>query len=186
MSQSSSRVLLRSKLRVQDGQAATFQVGEQYPVMTSGFFGSSGLASLAGYYPQFTFQNLGLTLKVTAAVNGDTDATLDIDAQYKVLSGDSVNGIPIVSQRALKSTACLPFGEWAVVAGLMNPQEARSLSGLAGLARIPFLGPLMSQRTNSHEDTQVLILIRPTLLAPPPTPFPAVFVGPWNRPITPL
>jgi Flp pilus assembly secretin CpaC len=103
-----------------------------------------------------------------------------------VLTGESVNGIPSIAQRALKSNTSLPFGEWAVVAGLLSPQEARAITGVAGLERIPVLGQLLKSHTNSDGDARVLILIRPTLLTPPPVLSPSVFVGTFNKPVTPM
>jgi general secretion pathway protein D len=129
---------------------------------------------------------LGLTLKVTPSVHDDAEVTLNIDTQYKVLAGGSLNGIPAISQRTLKSEARLEFGQWAVLAGALSPQEGRTLSGIAGLSRVPFLGSLLSMHTNTRDDSQVLILIRPLLITPPRPGTGPVFMGPLNRPVTPL
>ena len=103
-----------------------------------------------------------------------------------MLGGTALNGIPIIAERLFQSTARLPFGEWAVVGGLLNAQEAHTLSGLAGLARVPFLGPLASTRSATNDDSRVLILIRPTLITAPQPEQPPIFVGTFNRPVTPL
>jgi general secretion pathway protein D len=186
LSRSSSNVLLSSVLRSVDGQPASLKVGERYPIITAGYSGPTGPASVAGYIPAMTFEDLGLTLKVTPTVHNEREATLDIDAEYKVLSGTADNGIPVISNRTLLSKARLSFGQWAVVAGLLNTQEAHTISGLAGLAEVPFLGPLTSVHDRTNEDSQVLIVIRPSLLTPPPLPTPSIYVGTQGRPLTPL
>jgi type II secretory pathway component GspD/PulD (secretin) len=186
MSQSSSNVLLSSVLRGLDGQPATLKVGERYPVITSGYSGATGSAAAAGYIPITSFEDLGLTLKVTPQVHDERETSLDIDAQYKVLSGAAANGIPVISNRSLVSRARLAFGEWAVVAGLLNSQEAHSISGLAGLSRVPFLGPLTSVHNGANENSRVLILIRPSLLTLPARMTPSFYVGSDARPLTPL
>ena len=99
-----------------------------------------------------------------------------------------MNGIPIISNRALKSTARMRFGEWAVLAGMLNGQEARTIAGLAGLSRVPVIGQLTSTHTKNKQDSDVLVLIRPTLLTLPPgeTPGYSFFLGTDTHPRTPL
>ncbi len=70
----------------------------------------------------------------------------------------------------------------------MNNQEARSIAGIAGLARIPYLGPLFSVHDKDDTAGEVLLLVRPHLLTPPPNEQKtiAVHLGSDNKPITPL
>ena len=113
--------------------------------------GTNGTTNSYTPVPSFTFQDLGLTLKVTPSVHDLEETTLDIDAQFNVLTGQSVDGVPVLSQRSLKSVARVRAGQWAVVGGLLDTQEARNIAGLAGLARLRGLGPLFS--THEHDTT---------------------------------
>jgi type II secretory pathway component GspD/PulD (secretin) len=179
--------LNESMVRAMGGTAATLKVGDRYPLVTSSY-SLPAEATTPGFSPApvINYEDLGLTVKVTPTVHDSTETTLDIDAEFKLLSGASVDGMPIISNRTLKSQARLKFGEWVVVAGLLNSQQARKISGIAGLARVPLLGPLTSVRDNSNEGRQVLILMRPVLITPPASERrpPSFALGSETRPTT--
>ncbi|MBI1790483.1 MAG: hypothetical protein HYR60_23365, partial [Acidobacteria bacterium] len=101
MSQSNARSLLRVHLRSTDGQAATFHVGDKYPVLTGGYFGGVDSNNPSAYRPppQFTFEDLGLVVKVTPKINGREEVSLNVEAEFKVLAGQALNGIPVISNR---------------------------------------------------------------------------------------
>jgi type II secretory pathway component GspD/PulD (secretin) len=113
---------------------------------------------------------------------------LDLETEFKVITGQSVNGIPIISNRKLATKVRMREGESAVVAGLLTSNEARSIAGIAGLGEMPGLGALFRQTNKSDQTSEVLLVIKPTLLSLPPGEFVThtIFTGSETRPLTPL
>jgi len=187
---SSARTLLRTNIRSVDGMPATFHVGARYPILTSGYFGPASFSGPGAYTPppSFNFEDLGLVLKITPRIHGTEESSLDLEAEFKVLAGQALNGIPIISSRKITSKVRLKHNEWATVAGMMSANEARSISGLAGLAQIPGFGALVRQNDKSRDGDEVIILLRPRLLSLPPdeTVTRSVWVGTETRPMLPL
>ena len=190
MTHSTADTLLHASARSVDGQAAQIHIGEKYPVLTAGYFGPASFSGPNAYTPppSFTFEDLGLSLKATPHVHGTEDVTVEIEAEFKVLAGSSNNGIPIISNRSMKSEVTLKMGEAALIAGLIDDEDARTIAGIAGLARIPIIGPLTSSTTRNTSHDRVLILLKPTLLtAPPDESLTHVLrVGSEARPLSPI
>jgi len=127
-------------------------------------------------------------LKVTPHVHGREEVSLELEAEVKVLTGQSLNSIPIIANRKLQSQVRLRTGEWAVVAGMMDAQEARTIAGPAGLSSLPFLGKLLRKNDRSHDTRNVFIVLKPTLISLPPgeQATRVIWIGSETRPLTPL
>jgi general secretion pathway protein D len=187
MSRSNSRNLLKTEIRSLDGQAASIHVGDRFPIVTSAFIGQTQ-GEQVSVPPAFTFEDLGLVLKVTPHLHGIEDVTLDVEAELKVLTGESVNSIPIISNRRLQSTVRLRNGEWAVIAGLMTTSEAKTITGPAGLSSLPVIGPLVRKNDRNEDRDDILVVIKPAILSLPPNQAPTrtVWLGSETKPLAPL
>jgi len=169
VSKSSSSTVLRSEIVALDGQASTLHVGDKYPLVSNAYIGNtSGGGTVYTPPPSFTFEDLGLVLKVTPHIHGMDDVTLDVDAEFKLLGATSIDGIPIIASTKYESKTRVMTGEWAVLAGLMTSSEARSITGIPILSRIPLL-----RSNNINTDYgQTLIVLKPHLLILPPSESP--------------
>jgi len=185
LNRSLGKNLLDAQVRSLDGATATFHVGDKYPIATAGFLGRTSGVTIP---PTFTFEDLGLSLKITPHVQGTSDVSLDVEAEFKLLAGQSANGLPIISNRKMESKVSLKEGEWAIVAGLMTASQARTLTGVAGLSNLPLVGRLFRENNIDTESTDVVLVLKPVLLNLPPGECVnrSVYLGSESRLIVPL
>ncbi|MCZ2152979.1 MAG: type II and III secretion system protein [Bryobacterales bacterium] len=164
MNRSDSETIYRGELRAGSGKESDLRLGQEYPILRSTFL--SGPVQTPGssvFFPQVDFKQIGFEVKATPFVWQDT-VTLDLNLTVALLTGESANGIPVLSNREIKTRIQLEDGQMIAVAGLLHREEARNLSGLAGLQHLPGIGALFRQTSNSSEDSEVLITLRPVVL----------------------
>jgi type II secretory pathway component GspD/PulD (secretin) len=92
-----------------------------------------------------------------------------VESEFKVLTGQTNNDIPVIANRKYTGTVRLKAGEFAVAAGLISRNEARNIGGIAGLARIPIVGPALSTNGRDRTDGQTLLVLRPRIISAPPS-----------------
>lgn len=182
LNSSDSRELDQMQLRLGDGEAGTVRTGEKYPIETASYSGlgtgglnipgltgagtSSALGGLAGLLgsgaqsavPQVQYQDLGLTLKATPKVLRNGDVALTIDMKIDALGGSSVNGIPILDDRAYAGVVTLPSGQGIAVVSELNKQESLAISGVPGLSEIPGLNDLTDKDKQKIYSTLLVVM----------------------------
>ena len=65
-------------------------------------------------FPSFTFEDIGLSVKAKPLVNGNSDVSMDLELQFRALQGQSINGVPVISNREYKGSMTLRDGEPAL------------------------------------------------------------------------
>lgn len=118
-------------------------------------------------YPGSEYEDIGLKIKATPTLHPDKQVTLQLDFDIKALAGNSINGIPVISNRTLTQTVRLKEDETSIVSGLLDREETKTITGLPGFANIPGASFLFSSHSNSLTDTELLILITPRALRIP-------------------
>jgi len=74
------------------------------------------------------------------------------------------NGVPEIQVREMESMLRVQSGEVAVIGGLMQESEELDQSRLPGLGRVPILKQLFSHRKTTKRQTELLIVLRPTIV----------------------
>src|SRR5205085_1599658 len=96
---------------------------------------------------------------------------------------------PSFTNREVTTALRLRDGESHLLAGLLQDQTTKTLTGFPGISQIPILRDLLSENNTSNAQTDIVMLITPPVTAQPqatggaPTPQPnAAAVGPAGDP----
>src|SRR6476469_5751116 len=147
MNSSTATNLEAMTLRAIDGEAATFRVGTRFPIVSSTVsnvaLSSRGQVQV-GNTPQYTYEDLGITLKATPHYHSNGDVTLVVDMKVQALGALQVNNIPDITSRAYAGTITVHDGEPSAIMGLISEQELKSVRGLPVLSILPVLGSVLS------------------------------------------
>jgi general secretion pathway protein D len=183
LNSSDTRLLDAVQLRSSNRGPVNFRAGSRYPIVTAQY--SSGLSSslastIAGLgstaqkllsqytgassvtVPQFQFEDLGITLKITPQIQHNDQVSLALELKIEALAGGSIDSIPILNNRSLTSTLAVPTGKSALLATLVNRNEIRGLTGIPGLSELPgFQG---TDQDIEKDTTELLISITPHIV----------------------
>jgi Flp pilus assembly secretin CpaC len=168
------RSLEDMNMRASQGNEATFHLGQRYPILNASYapiYNSPQISAVLGnqsYVPPFpsvSYEDLGLNLKAKPTIHGDGAVSLQLDLQVRSLTGQSNNGVPIISNREYKGSINLKDGEPAVVAGEVSQTDTRSMSGIPGLGFFPLLNNAMINNTKEEDSDELMIVITPHILS---------------------
>jgi general secretion pathway protein D len=168
------RSLENMTMRASQGNDATFHLGEKYPILNASYapiYNSAAISAVLGnqtYVPPFpsvSYEDLGLNMKAKPTVHADGSVSLQLELQVRSLTGQSNNGVPVISNREYKGSINLKDGEPAVVAGEVSQTDTLSMSGIPGLGMIPGLNQAMVSNSKQSDSDELMIVITPHVLA---------------------
>jgi type II secretory pathway component GspD/PulD (secretin) len=112
-------------------------------------------------YPGSEYEDIGLKVKATPYIHPDHEVTLQMEYELRALTGANNDGIPVISNESFTQTIRLKEGETSIIGGLLDHELTKSLTGIPGLAKIPYAGHLFGAENKSLTDNELLILITP-------------------------
>jgi type II secretory pathway component GspD/PulD (secretin) len=171
--QSVARTVDEMVLRAAHGKAATMKVGERYPIVSSQFAATSATSSLLATLgvsstasaasipsPQFSYEDLGLVMKVTPHVHGKL-VSLDYELTVRALGATGSDGLPAITNREMKGVISTNDGESVVIAGLVTKSETSSINGIPLLSQVPVAGLAFSVTGKENISDDLLVVMTP-------------------------
>ncbi len=189
---SSAKVLQTPRVQTSHAVPATFFNGEQVPYQGSSGYGGygggyggygGGYGGYGGYgggyggggYTQFL--NVGITLDVTPYITPDDLVVMEIQQTISELDGfiDMGGGqqgstgmkAPQTTEREAASTISVKDGDTILLGGFIRNSKTGTESGVPFLKDIPLLGNLFKNQSSMNKRSELLVLIRPTILKSP-------------------
>jgi len=161
-------VLQRPRIITSHAVEARFFAGSTIPFVQGSVFGNgTGLGSTF-----FERQDVGVELDVIPYITKDGLVVMEVSQRIEEIAPNN-GGIqtganaPVTNKREANSTISIRSGESVLLGGYIRASKANSNSGVPFLKDIPLLGYLFRSSTIDKARTELMILMRPTVL---PTP----------------
>jgi len=115
-------------------------------------------------YPGSEYVDLGLKVHATPRLHPNHEVTLDLQFDISAVSGQNVNGIPVLTNRTIAQSVRLRDDQTSVLSGIIQRSDVRSVNGWPGLGEAGPVGYLFGVHGKQESDTELLIAITPRQL----------------------
>jgi len=166
---SRARVLARPRIQTTHAQPAQFEIGDTvpYPQSSSPYFGGG-----IGATPFTTYQEKRVTtrLMVTPFITPDGLVTLEVEQVIDQLGPTTKVGqdeIPTIRTRSASAVLSIRDREPVILGGFITDRRTDSTSGVPWLKDIPLLGWAFRSKNDFKQRSELIVLIRPTILNTP-------------------
>jgi general secretion pathway protein D len=186
VNESWARSLEHVTVHTSQGEDATLHIGERYPIQNASYapiYNSPQIAQVLGNqsyvppFPSITYEDLGLNVKAKPVVHGDNSVSVTLEIEVRSLTGQSANGIPVISNREYNGSISLKNGDQAVVAGQISRNDTNSMTGIPGLGDIPLLKNIMVTNSKEEDDDELMIIITPHIMSAINAKTPAIWIS---------
>ncbi|MEG3082582.1 type II secretion system secretin GspD [Sphingomonas sp. PB2P12] len=161
-SDTTSNLLQVPHLVTLDNQEAHSLVGQEIPITT----GQALSTNFDNAFRTTQRQNVGIELTVRPQVNSSGTVKLNLRLEVSSIAGpvSSDNSDLILNKREVETVRTVDDGQIAVISGLLDDNERRTIEKIPLLGDIPVLGHLFTSKAKQRAKTNLMIFIRPTIL----------------------
>ncbi len=159
-----SKLLSNPSVTTSDGKPARIEVATTIPIQTISRFSEGAVVQDIA---TFQFKDVGISLEVIPVVNDEGYIAMKCIPSVEEItgwSGPTDNQQPITSKRTVTTDVIVRDGETLVIGGLMKESVISDTKGLWLLSDIPVLGNLFRHHSEQKAKTDLMILIRPTII----------------------
>jgi general secretion pathway protein D len=166
-SDTNTKVIAKPQLRGAEGTKLTLNLGQSIPVISTSYTpiatGGAGVNPLSSYQ----YRDVGVNIDMTPTVTLDGDIRLDLTLDNSQQGADTnVGGVTVPSfvQRKVSTRLRLRDGESNLLAGLLQTNDTKGVSGLPGLIHVPFLSSLFASNSVTTTTTEIVMLLTPHIV----------------------
>lgn len=163
------RILSNPSIMARNGEAATIQVGQEVPILTSQVSNANTGATngSAGILQTIQYRNTGVILKVKPVIHSGGRVDLEVAQEVSAAQANEtgVNSSPIILTRKIETKLSVSDGDTVLLGGLMQEQKTGGNAGIPLLKDIPFVGALFRTSTSDNFDrTELVVLLTPYVI----------------------
>ena len=154
-----SKVIASPKITTLDKREAKISQGESIPFQTTSLQGT-----------QTTFVDANLELNVTPQITSRDPKEVGKQIMMKVRATRNAVGArsnpagPSIDRREASTQVTIRDGETMVVGGVFIDSQSNNVAGIPYLSRVPVLGWLFKQKTESVAKQELLIFLTPSIV----------------------
>ena len=168
LSDSDTRILQNPRIRATDGQRSTLKIGSKIPVATGSYSAGAAITTASlGVQTQFTYLDVGVNIDMTPTVHYDREISLKMKIEISSQNGSvTISGVtePIISQRVVDQVIELKDGEPSILAGLLQQQDTKTVSGTPGLGELPFFKYFFASTDKVQQSDEIVFLLIPHIV----------------------
>lgn len=147
------RILASPTLLTRSGKEADFLAGGEFPIKILNF-----------KMQDVIWKQYGIRLKIKPQVDAGGRMSVGIETEVSTIDeAHTVDGVPGMLSNRMTTHLDLQRSKVIALSGLIKSEQGRSNSGLAGLSRIPILGPLFSSEDFRENRSELVIFVRPSI-----------------------
>jgi type II secretory pathway component GspD/PulD (secretin) len=156
-----ARILASPRLMTLGGQASRILIGDRVPYFTTQFNSDTGAREVI-----VEFVEVGIRLDLLPDVQADRSITTRIRTEISSIIDfrGPMQEIPWVKTREAETTVRVDRNQWVSLGGLITRIDRETVVSVPVLGDIPALGSLFQSRSSESVETEVVIMVSPTLV----------------------
>lgn len=157
LSDGKAKILAKPNVVTLNGRTAEILIGSKIPVLVERLENGTKTTSIE-------YKDAGIKLTYTPHISTSSDITADIVAEVSTpYLVPEMKAYRIVTRQA-HTMVRLKSGDMLTIGGLIDKEESDNIRKIPILGDIPILGKLFQTRTESKEESEIIIVIRANIL----------------------
>ena len=148
-------ILAEPNLTARTGEPASFLAGGEFPFQT-----------VDDGNVEIEFKDFGIGLSFTPTVLDGNRISLNVAVEASDLDFSGQGDVPALSTRRASTVVDLGSGQSFAIAGLIEDSTSQDVARVPGLGALPVLGALFRSTGFQRGQTELVILVTPTLVQP--------------------
>jgi general secretion pathway protein D len=164
---SHTRVISAPSIIATDSIAASLNVGEDVPTLTSQAVGGVQQSGNSLFTNTVSDRSSGVTLNIMARINSSGIVTLMINQNVSTPEAPSASSSiqsPSFQNRSFQTQVTVQDGDTVAIGGIIQESNLQSSSGVPFLHKLPVVGSLFGAQSITKSRTELVVFLTPRVI----------------------